>query len=106
MGLFFTPDCSQPKVGKRTGSMRFTDLGSIVIVILNNYSMVWYHLLLISFLLIKEGLKRIIIIIYFVNKKWKNNIISSTRPLIGCWLNLGIKLITNDIRFKQPYREF
>jgi len=62
--------------------MRFTELGLIVTGILDNYNVVRYHLLHINFLLIKECFKHIIIVICFINKKQKNNIISSIRPLI------------------------
>lgn len=51
---------------------------------ISNYNVVRYHLLHINFLLIKEDFKHIIIVTCFINKKRKNNIIWSIRPLIGC----------------------
>jgi len=62
--------------------MRFTELGLIVMDILDNYNVVRCHLLHINLLLIKKCFKHIIIVICFINKKRKNNIISSIRPLI------------------------
>jgi len=70
---------------KDGGSMRFTELGLIVRRVFSiTITIDRYHLLHISFFLIKEGFKYIIIVIYSINKKRKNNIISSIRSLIGC----------------------
>jgi len=43
------------RLAKDRGSMRFTELGLIVTGILENYNVVRYHLLHISFFLTKEG---------------------------------------------------
>jgi len=68
--------------------MRFNELGLIVTSILHNYNVVQrYHLLHINFLLIKEGFKHIIIVICFINKKRKNNIISS---ISSHWLRVNL----------------
>jgi len=44
--------------------MRFTELGSVLTAFLDNNNIVRYHLLHISFLLTKDGLEHIIIILF------------------------------------------
>jgi len=63
--------------------MRFTELRSVVTAFLDNNNIVRCHLLHISFLLTKDAIECIIIILYSINKKRKNNIISSIRAFIG-----------------------